>query len=421
MIVFDLDNTLWTPELFQLRKIRNQGRTPLADKDVNLFPGARSVLESLRTDPEWSSTKLAIASRTQSGEWARDLLEQFGIADMFHYTQIFSGDKQAHFSNLKIQSGIPFDEMLFFDDNRDGKYGNCVPVSEMGVLSVHCPNGISTEGVFEMGVKAYGEWDGEPSTIVEWDGTVSNVAKQAVSTDRVDGKVKTFKQDRGFGFIQHGPRGTPDLFFHVSALPNEFRDVGLDRGDKLSFRIGTDKKGKLRATDIEVSASSVTQTTVETVNMHVFSMNLPFAALLANKYKTLETRNGTMFFPYEAGTKFLLHVGQRTYPDGNRHLEIMKGGGLSDEEIEDLKSLPQGFNKGMAVAILEIGDTFETTVEERSDPEVQRNVAAYGTDSGKMVTEIKRVEYLKRGVRVSGQGGVFKADVPVDAIPDGWL
>ena len=150
-------------------------------------------------------------------------------------------------------------------------------------------------------------------------------------------------------------------------------------------------------------------------------MNLPFAALLSNGYKTLETRNGTMFLPYEEGTKMLLHVGQRTYPDGNRHLEIMKSGGLNDEQIKELKSLPQGYGKGMAVAIVELGKTYETTLEERCDPDFQRSVGAFGADSGMRATEIKRVEYLKEGINVSGQGGVFKAKIDRGVFPDGWL
>jgi len=36
------------------------------------------------------------------------------------------------------------------------------------------------------------------------------------------------------------------------------------------------------------------------------------------------------------------------------------------------------------------------------------------------VTEIKRVAYLKKPVRVSGQGGVFKVDVHRDILPEGW-
>ena len=36
-------------------------------------------------------------------------------------------------------------------------------------------------------------------------------------------------------------------------------------------------------------------------------------------------------------------------------------------------------------------------------------------------TEIKRVEYLKRGVEMPANGIVFKANIDRDVIPDGWL
>ena len=152
-------------------------------------------------------------------------------------------------------------------------------------------------------------------------------------------------------------------------------------------------------------------------------MNLPFAALLANGYKTLETRNGTMFVPYPEGTHMLLHVGQRTYPDGNRHLQVMKeqGGITSEEEIVRLKSLPNGFGKGQVVAIVELGDTFDTTLEERCQPDFEARVAAYGTDSGRRATVIQRASFLKRPVRVKGQAGVFSATIDKSVLPEGWL
>eukprot|EP00804_Cyclotella_cryptica_P024706 CCRYP_001699-RA/>CCRYP_001699-RA protein AED:0.12 eAED:0.12 QI:0/-1/0/1/-1/0/1/0/64 len=58
----------------------------------------------------------------------------------------------------------------------------------------------------------------------------------------------------------------------------------------------------------------------------------------------------------------------------------------------------------MAVAIVELGKTFETTLEQRCDPNFQQAVGAYGQGSGMRATEIKRVVYLKKGVKVSGQG-----------------
>mmetsp|Transcript_37684 Transcript_37684/g.78191 ORF Transcript_37684/g.78191 Transcript_37684/m.78191 type:complete len:164 (-) Transcript_37684:89-580(-) len=116
----------------------------------------------------------------------------------------------------------------------------------------------------------------------------------------------------------------------------------------------------------------------------------------------------------------LLHVGRRTYPDGDRHLEIMKDAGLSDKEIQQLKSLPPSFGKGMLVAIMEIGNTIETTLEQRSEPTMQRQICAYGGDSGRIVTEIAKVAYLKRPIPMAAQGGVWKTEIPQDVIPDDW-
>ena len=83
-------------------------------------------------------------------------------------------------------------------------------------------------------------------------------------------------------------------------------------------------------------------------------MNMPFAGLLAHGTKTIESRNHTMFAG-TAGTYALLHVGQRTYPDGGKHRAILSRTGLSESEIDRLTQLPDGFGRGNVVAILELG------------------------------------------------------------------
>ena len=420
LIVFDLDNTLWTPELYQLRKLQRNNQNPVAHSDVKLFPGAWDIIQKIRNEGPhgtFANTKFAIASRTTSVEWANDLLAQFELLDFFDFVEIFPGDKVTHFDNLKRKSGVDYDGMLFFDDSRDGRFGNCAPVATLGVLSVHCPNGIHEESIFHNALDHYKEWfttHKSPNTIIEWDGSMTtNTVDRSM---RYKGVVKMVDCDKKFGFIRYCEKNPKDMFFHFSDLP---ANQHVEEGDEVTFKITTDsRKGKDAAAEIEISNSSTDE---DTVNMQVFSMNLPFAALLSNGYKTLETRNGTMFTPYPEGTKMLLHVGQRIYPDGNRHIEVMKSGGLDETEIQNLKSLPRGFGKGMAVAIVELGKTFETTLEERCDPDFQRAVAAFGADSGMRATVIKRVAYLKKGLKVSGNGGVFKANIPKAVIPEGWL
>jgi len=420
LVVFDLDNTLWTPELYQLRKLARSNKYPVAHKDVKLFPAVKEIIEQIKNDQDgrFANTKFAVASRTKSVDWAHDLLEQFELKELFDYVEIFPGDKKQHFSKLKSVSGIDYSEMIFFDDARDGRYGNCEPVSHLGVLSVHCPNGI-VDDVWTNALQHFKDWSAHktPGTIVEWNNKITTI-KDADPNERHTGEVKYINREKRFGFITDGgSRGAKDVFFHFSALPD---GTEVEEGDELSFTISSDStNGKVAAANIEISKKDEDES--DCVNLRAFSMNLPFAALLSNGYKTLETRNGTMFTPYPEGTKMLLHVGQRIYPDGNRHIDVMKSGNLDDNEIQALKSLPPGYTKGMAVAIVELGKTYETTLEQRCDPDFQRAVAAFGQDSGMRATQIKRVEYLKRGVKVSGRGGVFKAKVDRDTIPDGWL
>ena len=459
LIVFDLDNTLWTPELYQLRKLQRNNQLPKAHRDVKLFPAIQSILEGIReqranndSNNEWANTRFAVASRTKSVEWAHYLLDQFDLmGTVFDHVEIFPGNKQKHFRNLQQATGVEYQDMLFFDDARDGKFGNCEPVSELGVLSVHCPNGIYEEQIWKNALDRYSEWDQKPNTIIEWDGSMTSTSasssnnrvfasissssspqkRTAVQGERVQGIVKMINVEKRYGFIQ--PSSTQksqnnsnkqgDVFFHFNALALPELESSIQKGDAVSFEVVPDAKNqgrKMAAAEVLIEGLGSNNSTV---TLPVFSMNLPFAALLANGYKTLETRNGTMFVPYPEGTHMLLHVGQRTYPDGNRHLQVMKeqGGITSEEEIVRLKSLPNGFGKGQVVAIVELGDTFDTTLEERCQPDFEARVAAYGTDSGRRATVIQRASFLKRPVRVKGQAGVFSATIDKSVLPEGWL
>ena len=455
LIIFDLDNTLWTPELYQLRNklpkaTKNCDFVPQAGKDVMLFEGARRLLQQ-PSDDYLPTTRpgiaLGIASRTKSVEWAHALLGQFQLTSILNHVEIFPGSKKQHFQNIqKASGGIEYKDMLFFDDARDGKYGNCEPIANLGCLTVHTPNGLQTVELFDSALEQYHIWrtqhEALPGCIVEVDGTLSlpsatsDDSTMSSSTEqRQVGVVKLMKDRYGFITYRNGPISR-DLFFPFNAVVGagerttllENRRL-LEEGATVSFVKQRDPRnqGKWVATDVAVekAPSSTDETDGTSSNMDFvefkcFSMNQPFAALLANGFKTLETRNGTMFERYAPGTRVLLHVGQRVYPDGDRHLEILDRAGKNEAQISRLKQLPQGFGKGNIVAALELGKTFLTTLEERSRPDHEEKVVAYGSDSGQYATEIVKVAYLKRPIPMKGQAGLFKVHIPIDALPDGW-
>ena len=63
------------------------------------------------------------------------------------------------------------------------------------------------------------------------------------------GTVKSFNEDKGFGFITPENGGT-DVFVHVSALQ---RGCSLREGEKVSYELGQDRKtGKSKAENVSV-------------------------------------------------------------------------------------------------------------------------------------------------------------------------
>jgi magnesium-dependent phosphatase 1 len=476
LIVFDLDHTLWTPELYTLRR-DNKFNThrPVAHLDVNLFPGAATILQQIRdyqndhrlllreqnttNDTEDVTVveqppmiQFAIASRTKSIEWAHDLLHQFQIYDLFSYIEIFPADKKQHFQNIHQTSRIPYQNMIFFDDARDGKYGNCMSVAELGVLAVHCPMGLSDTALLEKALLYYPQHVSTKAndsftnklTIIEQDGSITytsttsnmNTIQQSLTYNQkqVEGYVHVVFHKKRYGFIQSN-KDQSSIFFHFSNIvPSTSADTPttsllVQQGDVVKFDIVMDRKSNKPAAHNVVIQRRIEKAipqsvvTTDTLTLRCFSMNMPFAALLANKYKTLESRNGTMFLPYPDGTIMLLHVGQRIYPDGDRHIEIIKRSapGWTDEQIVQSKSLPDGYHRGEIVAICQIGTTIEMSIEKRSVPKVEQQIMALGSDSGKMITEIRQVQYLKRSVPFRGQGGIFKVSIPTDVIPDEFI
>ena len=120
LIVFDLDLTLWQcgPLLWCDQLTPPLGRTgdgrvvSACNTEVRLYSEVEVILEGLREQ----DILLGVASRTSAPELARELLDLFGIAEHFAHLQIYPGDKSAHFRALQEETGLAYEEMVFFDD-----------------------------------------------------------------------------------------------------------------------------------------------------------------------------------------------------------------------------------------------------------------------------------------------------------------
>ncbi|KIL00184.1 hypothetical protein PAXRUDRAFT_821982 [Paxillus rubicundulus Ve08.2h10] len=172
LIVFDLDYTLWNfwidthvePPLMQDKKTgvvsdsSNYGN-PMT---VEFYKDVPEILRSLR-----GKATVAAASRTSATKLAREALSLIRIpvsagkaassgvdsrpaTKFFDHLEIYPGSKIAHFKQLHNKTGIPYSEMLFFDDETRNREVE----RKLGVTFVLVEAGTNWE-VFEKGIR---EW-----------------------------------------------------------------------------------------------------------------------------------------------------------------------------------------------------------------------------------------------------------------------
>jgi len=161
LVAFDLDGTVWTPDMYQLWgggapfRVSDPQRELLdkSDQPVKLLGAIGEILHALRYEEQWQDTKVAWVSCTDEPTWAEECLRLFRstptaassqkvpmpLVDLAHSSEIYKANKQKHMLNLqKKYPDIAFEEMLFFDNESH----NTDSTAKLGVVSIHCPRGM---------------------------------------------------------------------------------------------------------------------------------------------------------------------------------------------------------------------------------------------------------------------------------------
>ncbi|KAK7246707.1 hypothetical protein RIF29_41577 [Crotalaria pallida] len=152
LVVFDLDYTLW-PFYCECRSKREM---------PTLYPHAKGILHALKD----KGIDVAIASRSPTPDIASSFLNKLNINSIFLAQEIFSSwtHKTDHFQRIHSRTGVPFNSMLFFDDENR----NIQAVSKMGVTSILVGNGVNL-GAFREGLTRFSQnWNASQKNKQKW-------------------------------------------------------------------------------------------------------------------------------------------------------------------------------------------------------------------------------------------------------------
>ncbi|KAI4299164.1 hypothetical protein L6164_032649 [Bauhinia variegata] len=152
LVVFDLDYTLW-PFYCECRSKREM---------PSLYPQAKGILYALKD----KGIDLAIASRSPTADIAKTFIDKLSIKPMFVAQEIFSSwtHKTDHFQRIHSRTGVPFNSMLFFDDENR----NIQAVSKMGVTSILVGNGVNL-GALREGLQRFSQnWNASEKNKQKW-------------------------------------------------------------------------------------------------------------------------------------------------------------------------------------------------------------------------------------------------------------
>ncbi|XP_069490081.1 magnesium-dependent phosphatase 1 [Ambystoma mexicanum] len=152
LVVFDLDFTLWPfwVDTHVNPPFRKKSDGTVVDSSgtcILLYQDVPQILARLKGE----GTLIAAASRTGEKVGANQLLDLFHLDHFFCVKEIYPGCKVTHFERIQKKTGIPYSEMIFFDDESR----NIRDISNLGVTCILVTGDGMTLKTLEKGMEAF--------------------------------------------------------------------------------------------------------------------------------------------------------------------------------------------------------------------------------------------------------------------------
>ncbi|NWY48701.1 CX04A protein, partial [Sylvia atricapilla] len=147
------------------------------------------------------------------------------------------------------------------------------------------------------------------------------------------------------------------------------------------------------------------------------SFRQPYAGLLLNQVKTVETRWRPLLAAYENRT-IAIHIAVKDWEDETWREILLSRLGMTPEQLQDLLDEGEKFGRGVIAGLIDVGET--SLYPENLPPEEILDLekkAVLSNLEQKYLTDVSNPRWLLEPIPARGKTGVWQVDIPEELIP----
>lgn len=157
--------------------------------------------------------------------------------------------------------------------------------------------------------------------------------------------------------------------------------------------------------------------TLRKMKFPCLSFRQPYAGLILNGIKTLETRWRPLLSSYQKCT-VAIHIAHRDWEDDAWQKVLVERLGMTPTQIQTLLQAGEKYGRGVIAGLVDIGETLQCPENLAADDVVELETQAVLTNLHlKYLTPVSNPRWLLEPIPRKGGKDIFQVDIPEHLIP----
>ncbi|KFP98636.1 Uncharacterized protein CXorf40, partial [Leptosomus discolor] len=154
-----------------------------------------------------------------------------------------------------------------------------------------------------------------------------------------------------------------------------------------------------------------------TMKVGCLSFRQPYAGLVLNKVKTVETRWRPLLANYKNCT-LAVHIAVNDWQDETWRAILLDRFGMTPKQVQDLLDEGEKFGRGVIAGLIDLGETSLYPENLPSEKVLElENKAVLSNLQQKYLTVVSNPRWLLEPIPARGRRGVWEVDIPEELIP----